>query len=283
MPSFKIALTATVIDLDDDFEDWCAYNLGHFDRMILWLDDHQAIDSPRIPRNGSVVALPGNQHSSPNRHTDLMRRQNANADAALRLCLEAGIEWLVHLDQDEILHLISDDLWDTDAGQITFLNHEVCPVWSAERMFRDCRHFRLNGRGPFRLYGNGKSAVRCHPDVRSDGAHFFQNFKGRSITTKTPCILHYACATYASWLRKYSRLGHFEPFWYDDPATPISLRFHLDLRDACHSALTSGDFAIARNFFKRHVLSEDEMARLDGGGRRLLSGSAGGVASTSAR
>lgn len=262
----RVALTATVIGLDHDFEDWCAYHLRHFDRIILWLDDHQESNSPHLPSHPSILALPGNQCASSTQHTNMMRCQNANADAAVKLCLEAGIEWLVHLDDDEIFYPGSDDIWDADAGRIVFQNHEVCPLWEAEYLFRGLRYFRINGRSHVRFYSNGKCAVRCGPRVRSAGAHRFKGFEGPSIKTDTPCVLHYVCATYASWLKKYRRLGNFDSFWYDDPSMPITLPFHLDSRDAYLSALTSGDLSIARAFFEKYVLPEAELAKLEADG-----------------
>ena len=168
----------------------------------------------------------------------------------------------MHLDQDEILYPTPDHLWDKDAGQITFLNHEVCPVWVADRLFHGPRYFRRNGRSDFRLYKIGKSAVRCGPDVRPDAAYRFTGFAGPAITVEQPCVLHYACETYASWLHKYRRLGGFNSYWYDDPAAPITLPFHLESRDACRAANPS----VARAFFAKHVLTESELLRLEAEG-----------------
>ncbi|HET9272731.1 MAG TPA: hypothetical protein VFO09_00500 [Methyloceanibacter sp.] len=262
MASDTVALTATVADLGPDLDDWCAYHLRHFGRIILWLDHHEHLDSRLLPRHPGILALPGDQTASSSRHTNFMRRQNANADAAIKLCFEAGIPWLVHLDQDEILYGLKESLWDSDAGQITFPNHEVCPVWEASTLFHGPRYFRLSGRSDFRLYTNGKSAVRCGPDVRSLGAHCFTGFAGQTITVEHPQVLHYACATYASWLHKYRRLGTFESCWYDDPAVPITLRFHLDSRDACRSQ----DPHAARAFFARYVLPQSKLVKLEAEG-----------------
>ena len=40
MASDTVALTATVADLGPDLDDWCAYHLRHFGRIILWIDHH---------------------------------------------------------------------------------------------------------------------------------------------------------------------------------------------------------------------------------------------------
>ena len=50
--------------------------------------------------------------------------------------------------------------------------------------------------------------------------------------------------------------------WYDDPAVPITLRFHLDSRDACRSQ----DPHAARAFFARYVLPQSELVKLEAEG-----------------
>ena len=111
MTSDQVALTATVADLGPDLEDWCAYHLRHFGRIILWLDHHAHLDHPDLPRHPAILALPGDQTASSSRHTNFMHRQNANADAALKLCLEARAFFARHiLPESELARLEAEGI-----------------------------------------------------------------------------------------------------------------------------------------------------------------------------
>ena len=252
--------------LDSAFTTWCDYHLDLFDSIFLWLDDLGDIDSPFIPKNDRLVVQLGSQSQKLSRHGTMMQRQDENAARALELCTEKGITWLCHLDSDELLFVPSRrlllKLWESDLGCVVFPNHEVCPVWEASNPFRECHCFKLNGRCGFNFYANGKSAVRCGPGVQVSDAHGFNGYSGKRALCWTTPILHYSCATFDWWLRKYANLGSFPNYFWDDSRHPINVPFHTASRDIYQRCLSDGDLSRAREFFIRHVIDDNERQRL---------------------
>ena len=91
--------------------------------------------------------------------------------------------------------------------------------------------------------------------IRSAGPHAFRG--AESQPTDGAVILHYACATYEIWWRKYARLGAFSDNWLENPDTPIKLSTHLKSRDVVTEALRTGDAAPAEAYFRELMLPED--------------------------
>ena len=263
----QIALTATVKLLDSTFPYWCSHHLRFFDTIFLWMDEADELDSPFLPHNPRIVVHLGSQDVSRSVHGRFMLRQDANSNSALKLCLERNIEWLCHLDSDELLYAPSREQLlaelIAECGQIRFINHEVWPIWEADNPFLSCSVFKVNGRNPFfHFYGNGKSAVRCGPEVWARGAHQFIGFSGSTKTSQSSVVLHYACATYKVWLKKYANLGDFPSYWWDDVKSPIRLGFHLASRDVYLRCVEKNSFVEAEAFFLEKTLNEDAIPLL---------------------
>lgn len=266
-----VAITTTARNIDRSLSEWCNYHLHLVDHIFIWLDDPHEGNSSLVPSHNRIRVEVGAQCSGKSVHGNLMHRQIENANRAVYLCCTRGIEWLIHIDIDELLFppdrsMLHRNL-DAHLGHITLPNHEVCPRWSADSPFRQCHHFKLNGRLRFNFYGNGKAAVRCRPGVYALGAHSFAEYSGGNRTSPDIAVLHYACATYDRWLRKYAHLGDFPDFWWDDPQHRIELPFHLKSRDVYRQCVIEGTFDHAVGFWKRQVLSDDQLNQLLQDGR----------------
>lgn len=248
----RLAVTATVTDCETWLEDWLAHNMQIFDQAFVWVDDPAELAFARTFGSDRVSILPGQQIAHPSRLTRILARQDANADAALGFSAMAGIEWLVHLDVDELFVPSDSGLWDTDARQLVFRNHECVPVWDSARPIRTVTRFKQNGARAFMLYANGKAAVRpgAPPvSVRASGPH---RFAGADATDSAgAAVLHYACATYAAWRTKYTRLGAFSDNWLERAERPITLDFHLRSRDLVTEACRTGDWTACEAFFRQ--------------------------------
>ena len=264
----SVAITTTAKNVDCSIREWCSYHLQVVDRIFLWLDDPAEVHSPLIPSDRRLEVQVGTQSEVGSVHGNLMVRQEENANRALDLCCKQGIEWIVHLDIDEILYPADREtlarVLIEPIDQVIIMNHEVCAQWFAESPFRQCNYFKLNGKFPFNFYGNGKAAVRCRDGVFARGAHRFLGNVSRPIISRELVLLHYACATFDRWLKKYALLGDFPDFWWDDPRHPIGLPFHLKSRDVCKQCLVNGNFSPAMDFWKQNVLSATEISRLVG-------------------
>lgn len=262
----RVAITTTARYLDHTFSDWCIHHLQLADRIYLWLDDPAEISSPHLPRHPDIYAAAGAQSLHGSVHGNMMHRQDANANRTLSLCLTEKIDWLIHLDSDELLYppdrAALHRILAPPNGQVTILNHEVCPHWSCVNPFRECHHFKLNGRADFNFYGNGKAAVRVAPGLSARDAHSFTGFRGSSVTAADVSVLHYACASYDRWLTKYTALGSFPDCWWDNPEHRIELSFHLASRDTCKSCRAEGSFDRARLFWTYQILTPPNLNRL---------------------
>lgn len=253
----RLAITATVTDCDLWLEDWIAHHVQIFDQLFIWLDNPAELADVSGLRSDRVSILPGQQATSESKLTQILNRQDANADAALQLSALARMDWLVHLDADELFVPPDPALWDSPAEMFVFPNHECVPIWESQRPLQDVTRFKRNRVHPFMLYGNGKAAVRILPgrQVRAAGPHRFHGVE--QTDSDAAIILHYACATYEIWWRKYARLGRFSDNWLDNAETPITLPFHLRSRDLVSAALETGDDTACRAFFESLMLDSE--------------------------
>jgi hypothetical protein len=255
------AATVTIHDPSECFDDWCAYHRRLFDLLLVKIDDPFQVDRVRHLKEDQVVIDVGEQIGHPSRLTQTLLRQDANANAAMGECLQRGIEWLLHLDGDELFVPLDPGVWEQDLsiGQLVFVNHEACAKWIVNDPFREINHFKQNGKTPFILYQGGKAAVRCSSGVRADGPHRFSNHGGVTLVSSGGYILHYSCYSFAHWFNKYKHLGMFSDWYKDDIRSPITLDFHLQSREVVQNFLDNGDLEVCKRHFAAAVWTDDEL------------------------
>lgn len=259
MAKSRVALTATVIDCELWLEDWIAHHLHVVDHLFIWADDPGELPVVSAFSSDRVSVMPGQQLEGPSRLTRVLKRQQANADAAIQFAAMAGFDWLVHLDLDELFVPLQQDWWAVDTDQTVFRNHEAVPVWESARPFREMTRFRRHGVHSFLLYENGKAAVSLAGDARSRTALGVHRFDvERTHYTERAVVLHYAMPGFAHWWRKYERLGAFSDYWLDSAKDPIDRDFHKRSRDVVMRALEIGDDCDARAFYCQHVEHVDD-------------------------
>ena len=172
-------------------------------------------------------------------------RQALNASAALQAARgeELGghpLDWLLHLDSDELFHLEGsgrggDELQGHFAaacgagwGQIRYINHELLPAGAGGGAARFKLHPRLaaarlgrsgwqrlvehlgmqqDGDRPyFSGYHNGKSAVAVAHGARAAGVHGWalqETGAAETVFLAGPSILHYQAPTLSAFTAKY--------------------------------------------------------------------------------
>ena len=257
MATKRVAITVTMADCEVWLADWVAHHLHVAERLFIWVDDPAKLVFAEKMASDRVSVLPGHQVVHDSRLTQVLTRQDANTNAAIQMSAMAGIDWLVHVDADEALVVQDATVWDTDAGQLVFANHEAVPVWEADTPFRQIERFNVNGRHKFRLYDNGKAALRLGPPpvaARASGPHRFVG--AEAVRTDGAAVLHYALPGFEHWWRKYARLGAFSDFWCERPDEPIPQSFHTRSRDVVVEAIRSGDRGVAEAFYRSHVEAE---------------------------
>jgi hypothetical protein len=287
----RAAIVTTLRDASATIDSFIAYHRAvGFERLFLVFDDPADLDLEREVKLPGVTAIPHDAALRDGWRTlssyaeqaafvdrEVMSRQILNAELAIGLARDAGMDWLLHIDADELFHAPAgqplgehlDDLARRGFEMVCYPNHEAIPEPGAGAdFFRDVTLFRRSARRvaagrdplPFHFYTNGKSAVRLAiPGIRARGVHGFTADDGLAVTTAFEhAILHYACCGFDAFWQKYARLGAFGDAWWGttDIAAAIGT-FHLECRDACGRGR-----AAARAFYAERIELADR-ARAD--------------------
>ena len=180
--------------------------------------------------------------------TDLIARQVLAVEQAILQSHKDEMDWLLHIDIDELLHFPHNIQTKVDQyfsnipkhiDCIRFLNLEAAPETmelkqiESNDYFQELTLFKKNpsvamnnatyrkhwpkNKNIFNAYQNGKTAVRIHLDVLPLGSHKFQcNNDDRTLLSVDATgaeVLHYPNASFTLWYRKYKLLGHFPNEW----------------------------------------------------------------------
>ncbi|CAN0233960.1 unnamed protein product [Ectocarpus sp. 6 AP-2014] len=198
------------------------------EHVFLYADANDGSNDPYIERvaanfNPSQVTIDVRNESQRKRQQDRCRlwgelgsfsatevpaRQSLNAEDALQRASTMGLDWLLHLDIDELFFTSEpsvqphfDRLNELGVEQMTYANHEAVPLREeVTDYFREVRTFKVNhlllplshevaertrfwrrrtNHGQYMLaYDNGKSAVRVLPDrVVPQSVHRWRTLK----------------------------------------------------------------------------------------------------------
>ena len=199
---------------------------------------------------------------------EIMARQMLNVALAIRWARNAGFDWLLHLDSDELLWL-SDGrsvgkyfgvLGRLGIGQCVFLNHEAVPeTEEIEDCFREVTLFKVNRQtilpSPikelFIAYRNGKAAARIHDELTPHGLHrFVSPISGQTIVSSNAYVLHYPSCGLSNHIRKYRFLGDFKDPYRNNGLPPP---FHIQSRDL----ILSGRLDDAKKLYHHAVMLDD--------------------------
>jgi hypothetical protein len=210
----------------------------------------------------------------------LIARQILNVAHALERAPALGLDWLLHIDHDELFLVPGDDarahfaaLSARGVEHAVYLNHEAVPeTVEVDDVFREVTLFKRNpdvlaadgdrraadaaGRR-FVAYARGKAAIRVGSGALARTAHAFARPDGAPLATVAlaePCVLHYPSCGFARWRAKYEQLGDFGDTWLS--GQPIRLPFHLASRD-----LRRAPEATARAYFRRTAMLGGAAAR----------------------
>ena len=148
-----------------------------------------------------------------------MERQNRHIDSVLPRARAAGFEFLLHIDDDELLYC-ANGLPDfhaaiarapAAAGNLHMHNLEAAlSQVECVAPFHEVVAFR-HTTNDFCAYSNGKSLGRLSvPTLASAGPHNFASFGPQGTHQLPPAaavILHYEAASFASWRAKYADLA----------------------------------------------------------------------------
>lgn len=153
------------------------------------------------------------QSSQNGNYYTLMERQEAQVLRSLEECPRHGIDWLFHIDDDELLHLeVPFAQLVEEAGPsvscIVLQNVEAIPQkLGVDCVFAEIELFCLDIHSLL-AYANGKSAGRCGFCTWL-GPH---RYTGRCVIVdaKKAALLHFESCTYEMWRNKFSKHRHME-------------------------------------------------------------------------
>jgi len=173
-------------------------------KVRIFRDDEQTVNAKK--------QLPSFANLEPILATEVPARQQLNADYALLKAKQDGIEWLIHLDADELFYLQPPmtlqehftELVRDHVGSIIYMNHEAVPEQSetigdyfhqVSLFRRNLNSITFNSQSQKCIdywrskthhhqymisYDNGKAATRIIPGARAAGVHAW------SVPTSSP-------------------------------------------------------------------------------------------------
>lgn len=169
---------------------------------------------------------------------ELFVKQYLNTEMAIVMAREAHMEWIIHLDTDELIHpvgthgysltqLLSDVPENVD--MVVFPNYESCVERDdIKEPFTEVSIFKKNfdhlieetyisnykesvhgNPAYFLTYSNGKSAARVQQHLRPNGAHRWYNYMKipNQIKFDEAAVLHYTYAKFSDLTSRRDRCG----------------------------------------------------------------------------
>ncbi|XP_072979097.1 glycosyltransferase-like At2g41451 [Typha angustifolia] len=218
---------------------------------------------------------------------ELFVKQSLNMEMAIVMARDAGMDWIIHLDTDELIHpagaqeyslrrLLSDVPSNVD--MVIFPNYES----SIERddiknPFTEVSMFKKNydhlpkdtyfglykeatrdNPNYFLTYGNGKSAARIQEYLRPNGAHRWHNYMKtpNEIKLEEAAILHYTYTKFSDLTSRRDRCG-CKPTKED-----VKRCFMLEFDRSAFIIASTATEEEMRNWFRDRVVWTDKQLNL---------------------
>ncbi|KAG8052741.1 hypothetical protein GUJ93_ZPchr0001g30278 [Zizania palustris] len=218
---------------------------------------------------------------------ELFVKQSLNMEMAIVMARDAGMDWIIHLDTDELIHPAGAQEYSLrrllldvpdNVDMVIFPNYES----SIERddikdPFTEVSMFKKNydhlpkdtyfglykeaTRGNpnyFLTYGNGKSAARVQEHLRPNGAHRWHNYMKtpNEIKLEEAAILHYTYTKFSDLTSRRDRCG-CKPTKED-----VKRCFILEFDRLAFIIASTATGEEMRNWFREHVVWNDKDTNL---------------------
>lgn len=304
--AIKSAIVSTVRNAEIVLASFVRYHLQiGFDHIFLFFDDPDDASIPEFENMAHVSAIPvddalkkewaGVYHRvNPTVYRyasrEVMSRQILNLALCIDRARELDIDWLLHLDSDELfyspqVHVAEHFAYleEKEYAQCIYHNFEGIPeqldiddffrvvtlfkrnraLWKDDVSSAQLKHlYEAVPQIPesfFHYYGNGKSAGRLSQSIKPDGVHRFLS-GGKNLdhlSASYPVILHYPCCGLGHFRRKYQTLGAITNKWFDQLDIRSSIgHTHLDSRDVIK---TSDDELIETFYVNRFMIHDPQL------------------------
>ncbi|XP_039038241.1 glycosyltransferase-like KOBITO 1 [Hibiscus syriacus] len=167
---------------------------------------------------------------------ELFVKQSLNMENAIVMARDAGMDWIIHLDTDELVYPAGASEYSlrqllldlpSDVDMVIFPNYEssierddIKDPFSEVSMFKKnydhlpketyFGYYRESTRGNpnyFLTYGNGKAAARIQDELRPNGAHRWHNYikAPKEIKLDEAAVLHYTYAKFSALTSRRDR------------------------------------------------------------------------------
>ena len=197
--------------------------------LPLWLKHHRILginlffirleDSPGwedyLKSQPDVIYEIGESDSSGNNYLTQQHRQINFVNQTLDKCKKKNIQWLFHIDSDELLHGSLDFLpsLPQHIKCLTYENAEALFDENEQHCFSAKTFLRCKLNAPCRSYANGKAAGKVEDHVTLAGCHNFaynNQFEGEhvhQVPFETLHVLHFDSCSLGTWIEKFHNMS----------------------------------------------------------------------------
>lgn len=257
-----LGIVATIADCSDSIDQFIHYHstIG-FKKFYLFIDDNCQAVLEKTKKYPHVITFLREEalfnewkklsafeikEKKEIVEAEVMVRQELNFFVAHKIAKESGIDWLVHIDIDELFYPNGNNLQEhfkllqiNDYKSITYLNYEsISTKIESSSMYSSSEAFKINffkhkhwffnseqkkfidgaswlPKKYFNFYQNGKSAISTYGQrLKFFDVHSIMGDGPRKLgNNKDPIILHFPCARFIDFKKKYNRLGEFSDMW----------------------------------------------------------------------
>ncbi|XP_039002592.1 glycosyltransferase-like KOBITO 1 [Hibiscus syriacus] len=218
---------------------------------------------------------------------ELFVKQSLNMEMAIVMARDAGMDWILHLDTDELIHpagareySLRQLLLDVpnNVDMVIFPNYESSverddikdPFTEVSMFKKNYDHlpketyfgmYKESTRGNpnyFLTYGNGKAAARIQDHLRPNGAHRWHNYMKtpNEIKLEEAAVLHYTYAKLSDLTSRRDRCG-CKPTKED-----VKRCFMLEFDRAAFIIASTAKDEEMLNWYREHVVWGDKDLRL---------------------
>nr|ACG42913.1 KOB1 [Zea mays] len=218
---------------------------------------------------------------------ELFVKQSLNMEMAIIMARDAGMDWIIHLDTDELIHpagareyslrrllldvpdnvdmvifpnyessIERDDIKDPFTEVSMFKkNYDHLPKDTYFGLYKEATRGNPNY---FLTYGNGKSAARVQEHLRPNGAHRWHNYmkSPNEIKLEEAAILHYTYTKFSDLTSRRDRCG-CKPTKED-----VKRCFILEFDRLAFIIASTATEEEMRNWYKEHVVWTDRDTNL---------------------
>lgn len=221
----KVAI-ATMTKQPVDFSVWLDYHLNQLNVNHIFL---RVENTPELEKllstydSNRVTYVMENGVNNKNTYDNQQDRQNKFLQDCIKTCKQKGIDFLLHIDDDELFMISSQykhiqDFFYTipeNIDNIHFINVEaVYPNDQMSSCFSTNKFINCS-KGGCKSYANGKSAGLVTNRLRPRGPHYF-NGKSKNISINHACVLHFESCNFDKWYQKFSNLSNLDDKVYNN-------------------------------------------------------------------